>query len=349
MSRLAIALFLTVLIVISTWFKFQCGQADAKLNAYTLWRNTTRVSKPRNIDEILKIKCNTQDFGYLKELKKDCGKLCDTSRVGATGPYFDYVTAPVDCEAIFLNNCIDAGHGKDQAPRTIPKQLMKYYSMNGKIKVGKYYFDQKYHGGKAKVSTWTKEEIELQIRLAKRGKLKGTYSISETNALRDGLKHAKGIKGGRVLVIGSERPWVEACVLEAGAHEVITLEYGAIISQHPNVKTMTPKEFRVQYLKKKLGQFDAVVTFSSVEHSGLGRYGDALNPWGDILAIARGWCVTRDRGSLVVGVMYGHDSLSFNAHRYYGSIRYPYLTQNWAQKYRGRGSQKVHVFERTEV
>ena len=32
------------------------------------------------------------------------------------------------------------------------------------------------------------------------------------------------------------------------------------------------------FLKGELGPFDAVVTFSSVEHSGLGRYGDGLNP-----------------------------------------------------------------------
>jgi hypothetical protein len=33
------------------------------------------------------------------------------------------------------------------------------------------------------------------------------YGIPETNALRDGLQHAPGVKNGRVLVIGSENPW----------------------------------------------------------------------------------------------------------------------------------------------
>jgi hypothetical protein len=53
------------------------------------------------------------------------------------------------------------------------------------------------------------------------------------------------------------------------------------------------------FLKGELGPFDAVVTFSSAEHSGLGRYGDGLNPWGDMIAIARGWRVTKKRGSLI--------------------------------------------------
>ena len=33
-------------------------------------------------------------------------------------------------------------------------------------------------------------------------------------------------------------------------------------------------------------QFDVVFTYSSVEHSGLGRYGDPLNPAGDLMAAA---------------------------------------------------------------
>ena len=86
------------------------------------------------------------------------------------------------------------------------------------------------------------------------------------------------------------------------------------------------------------------MTFSSVEHAGLGRYGDALNPWADVLEIARAHCVTKPGGSLVIGVMYGSDTVVWNAHRIYGPKRWPYLTTNWDQHYLGNGQQKVHVF-----
>ena len=36
--------------------------------------------------------------------------------------------------------------------------------------------------------------------------------------------------------------------LEAGAKEIVTLEYGEIISKHPKIKTMTPLQFRKSYL-----------------------------------------------------------------------------------------------------
>ncbi|KAJ1487113.1 hypothetical protein T484DRAFT_1787720 [Baffinella frigidus] len=52
---------------------------------------------------------------------------------------------------------------------------------------------------------------------------------------------------------------------------------------------MIPAEAREAFANGTMPSFDAVVSFSSVEHTGLGRYGDALNPWGDLQTIARAW------------------------------------------------------------
>lgn len=284
----------------------------------------------------------------LESIRRDCGPLCNTSRPGSSGPFFNHVSAPIDCLALFKNDYIDRSHGLQHAPTDIPKNLMNDFTMNGRLKVNKWYFDQQYLGKKALAPVWTKETVENYLSDAKLARLGGNYGVSETNALRDGLRHAPGVKDGRVLVIGSERPWVEACVLEAGAKNVLTLEYGEIISEHLQIDTMTPLQFRNSFLNGTLGTFDAIVTFSSIEHSGLGRYGDALNPWGDIIAIARSWCVTKEGGSLTIGVPWNdnEDSLNFNEARHYSKLRYPYLTTNWKQLYQGQGSQRVHVFSK---
>ena len=286
----------------------------------------------------------SEQFRYLEKILQDCGELCNTSRDGIPGPFFNHVKANIQCDRLFRNMDIDRGHGETHAPEDIPAELKREFTMDGRLNVTKYYFSQKFLGGGAII--WTKDSIEGNIDLAIKGNLSGTYDISETNALRNGLKHAPHIKNGRVLVVGSQTPWVEACVLEAGAREVVTLEYRKIISQFAKVRTMVPSEFRQSYLNGTLGSFDGIVTFSSVEHSGLGRYGDALNPWGDILTIAKAWCVTRDGGSLTIGVPYNgvEESLYFNAHRFYGKIRYPYLTTNWHQYYQGGGRHRVFVF-----
>lgn len=282
----------------------------------------------------------------LDVIRSDCGELCNTLRSGTNGLFFNYVEAPIDCKALFKNEYIDRGHGFQNAPKEIPQYMLNDFTMNNRVEVKPLYFNQPYLNKKALTPVWSIKMIEKYISSAERGELRGSYSVSETNALRRGLQHAPMIKNGRVLVIGTEFPWVEACALEAGAREVVTLEYGKIISEHPKVNTMTPHDFRLLYLNNTLGRFDAIITFSSVEHSGLGRYGDALNPWGDIIAVARAWCVTKLGGSLTISVPYNYDqdSIRFNAHRVYGKIRYPFLASNWKQLYKGSEKQIDHGF-----
>jgi hypothetical protein len=66
-------------------------------------------------------------------------------------------------------------------------------------------------------------------------------------------------------VISSTNPWVEACILEAGANEIVTLEYGVIYSKQPQSKTMVTLEFCRDFLENKLEKFDACKIQSSLE------------------------------------------------------------------------------------
>jgi len=242
---------------------------------------------------------------------------------------------PADCEAYFGDDVfLRDGHGQPVAPKEIPSEYRAEFTLDGVMAVHEQYYDEHFVENTHDVNWWTEEAVNDLVAQARAGKLHGGYGRRETENLRFalGLTAAATIAGKRVLVIGSQKPWVEACVLEAGAAEVVTLEYGDIVSTHPKIKTMTPGVFRDRYHDGSLGLFDAVATFSSVEHSGLGRYGDALNPWGDVLEIARAWCVTKPGGSLTIAVPEDKniDKVNWNAHRFFGKFRYPYLTTNWA-------------------
>ena len=83
------------------------------------------------------------------------------------------------------------------------------------------------------------------------------------------------------MVIGSTFPWVESILLYLGASNITTLEYAEIDNTHPQLHPITFDTIKKSVLSGNVPQFDSLVTFSSVEHSGLGRYGDALNPWGN--------------------------------------------------------------------
>jgi hypothetical protein len=37
------------------------------------------------------------------------------------------------------------------------------------------------------------------------------------------------------------------------------------------------------------------------------RYGDPFNPWGDLMSIARAWCITKPGGSLIIGIPFEPD------------------------------------------
>ena len=79
------------------------------------------------------------------------------------------------------------------------------------------------------------------------------------------------VQNKHVLVIGSALPWVETILLYLNASRITTLEYDPYPSTHPKVTTITPSDFAKLVLSNNAPLFDAMVSFSSLEHSGLGR------------------------------------------------------------------------------
>jgi hypothetical protein len=273
-------------------------------------------------------------FARLDRIRLACGELCNindaasyaANSVVVSPGAFPQIKAKVDCDALMNSDDIDAGD--TTVPYPPPEELMPYYMLNGmvNVKLGHRHTDI-YLGGQARQNVWTKEMVEEGMEQVVAGNLHGTYGVKVTNIVRDKLKNV--VKGKEVLVIGSEQPWVETICLALGASMVTTLEYGSITSHHPKIKTIIPSQFRESYQDGTLGKFDVIVSWSSLEHSGLGRYGDALNPWGDVLAVARAWCVTKPGGKMLLGIPTGFDAIEFNAHRWYGEVRWPLITANW--------------------
>lgn len=295
------------------------------------------------------------EYLYLSRLKQQCGQLCHIN-AGSFVPslHFQRRIVRVDCPKIFAEDVfLSQGHGKLEAPRKVPESLENDFTIGGQVQISEAYHDQMYLNRDTEVPDWSKEMVNEMMRLTRAGQLEGYYGVNVTQELRKALEFANGVRGGHVLVIGSSKPWVEAVALVAGAKSVVTLEYGEIRTSHPDIATLTPVQFRERFISGKLGLFDAIISYSSVEHSGLGRYGDALNPWGDVLEIARAHCVCKPFGSLIIGVPTSdsHDTLVFNAHRVYGNIRWPYLATNWQLVYRQAATvspdswdQRIHIF-----
>ena len=64
------------------------------------------------------------------------------------------------------------------------------------------------------------------------------------------------------------------------------------------------------------------------------RYGDMLNPWGDLIAMAKAWCLSKPTGKAVIGIPVGpRDKIVFNSHKTYGPIMRSHLFANWKLEY----------------
>ncbi|KAH7718840.1 Protein K06H6.1 [Aphelenchoides avenae] len=135
-----------------------------------------------------------------------------------------------------------------------------------------------------------------------------------------------GIENLRGAVIGSQTPWVEAYCLVNRAKHITTVDYQEIKIDHPQVSFMSVMEL-VNNRNRLYEAFDFIVTFSSLEHSGLGRYGDPLDPFGDIKEMRKLRCLLKPGGLFFLGVPTGPDTIVFNAHRIYGRLRLPFMME----------------------
>ena len=270
---------------------------------------------------------------YAKQLSY-CGDLCSQSGGSMkrrAGTVLDVVTSDVNCKKLYETDIFDMPSVHVPPPRDVPNTLIDSYSLKGAVRIKNKYTFQKYSGETAMVHSWTEEYVNEFIKKAKTSTLDGNYGRPTALALAEAVEKAN-YKGKSVLVIGSENPWVEAIILERGASHVYTLEYGEINSTHPKITSYTPWQFNQMFREGRVPKIDGMVTFSSLEHSGLGRYGDTLNPWGDVIAVAKAACVLEKSATIVVGVECNskfRDKLYYNLHREYGPTRWPHLLTNF--------------------
>ena len=59
-----------------------------------------------------------------------------------------------------------------------------------------------------------------------------------------------------------------------------------------------------------------------------------LNPWGDLIAMAKAWCLSKPTGKAVIGIPVApKDKIVFNSHKIYGPIMQSHLFANWKLEY----------------
>ncbi len=206
-------------------------------------------------------------------------------------------------------------------PRHIPSNLHAAFTMDGKVGVTSWYIDGSYSSDTPLV--YTTEVIEGNIARIK-NKENSYYGKTDEWLYQAIEKYIGLIDGKSVAIIGSTVPWYESIIIYYGGNPT-TIEYNKIISEDSRLKVMTVAEYEANPIT-----FDVVLSISSYEHDGLGRYGDPIDPFGDLKAIKKAKDMLNDDGIMILAVPVGRDHLFWNAHRVYGRIRFPMLIEEWA-------------------
>jgi len=211
--------------------------------------------------------------------------------------------------------------------KKIPDHLLSIYTMDNKIEL---YYPPGEWGGDAYYGSPVVWSVATVNDYRNRAKQRQHFTYP-TGMIYDGFAaFSDKIDGKRGLVIGSASPWMEAILLEHGAAHVTTVEFLFLISEHPQISTWYAPLFTENFLKGKIEPFDFVVSYSSLEHDGLGRYGDVLNPIGDFESMARCLSYVKPGGFYFVGVpVLTKDYLSWPLHRIYGPARLPHFLAGW--------------------
>ena len=145
------------------------------------------------------------------------------------------------------------------------------------------------------------------------------------------LKWKHYITDAKVVVVGSTEPTAECIAQAHGARDVTTVEYNLLTYGNVSVskiETISVAQFNSFYNSSK-ESFDLAISLSSIEHDGLGRYGDPIDPYGDMNAMRRIMSILRPGGLLMISVPIGPDVVVFNLHRRYGALRLPMLLEGW--------------------
>jgi hypothetical protein len=206
-------------------------------------------------------------------------------------------------------------------PTSVPAEHIDAYTMGGRAPVLDWYFNSKPDPKSIGSVVMYKSSMIKQVRQdVQEGRYK---SYGETNDYLKAALRDFPIAGKCTLIFGSVYPQYEAFCLNANAFPV-TIEYNVRFSDSAEMTFFSPSQFDALGVKG-----EAAISISSFEHDGLGRYGDPLDPEGDLKAMKKLMSQIESGGLAFVSVPIGRDALVWNAHRIYGPMRLPRLLAGW--------------------
>ncbi|GMI12633.1 hypothetical protein TrLO_g13022 [Triparma laevis f. longispina] len=208
----------------------------------------------------------------------------------------------------------------------IPIELCEEYSMNGDAIISNWYMDDK---SVNRETSYLKRSKEYIFGLMESIKREEVFYYGETDTWMYSALQRYPIKNLKVLIIGSNVPWYESmCYVYGGI--CTTLEYNVLEYEFEEFKSITVEDWMKGGEHEQ--EWDVVWSVSSFEHDGLGRYGDPLNPKGDLKAMEDCWRYLKPNGIMFLSVPVGLDEVRWNEGRVYGEKRFEKMIEGFGVK-----------------
>ena len=207
-----------------------------------------------------------------------------------------------------------------KAPEKIPSKLFNKYTMNGEAMFEyKYANDCSDEIQKLFNDNFKQEVFEQYLQKASN---RENFYYGQTDTWLYQALEKYSIENKNICIIGSANPWYEAVAISFGVKTCTVIEYSKRESFHEKITYLQPHEISE-------GNFDACFSISSIEHDGLGRYGDPLDPDGDLKSMKNLKNFLSDDALVYFAVPVGLDKVVFNTHRVYGENRMPKILTGW--------------------
>jgi len=327
----------------------------------------TRCSERKRSD---KQDCKFASKEGLEHLKKsiniikfDCGEVCDTStkiekkRGKPNGKYVKSLQKKINCPIITTSTAFEGFnelqtrtgcHQNAKTPPTacdIPDNYLEDYLYGGRVELYDVFTYDNYGWPNDKrvgvgIGPWTDNNLEASKKQLRFNQLSSGVGI-RTNIEIDTIVKtymSKQVTDGRVLVLGGTSVNLEAIMLENWAKEIIHVleEPQKNYIEDEDVTVVTPAGFTELIKTGKFDleedKFDAVISVYDLANEGMSRLMGKINPWGDLVQMARAWCLTKQGGRALIGLPSDKkDRVIFNKGRIYSEIQLSHLFSNWKQ------------------
>ena len=134
-------------------------------------------------------------------IKEDCGQVCDTSNnfVVEHQLPFDRIVKDIDCNSLFESPLLEddkhvyeqqlQNDGSRRAPKeeNVPKDILRMYSFNGRIKISHAYLNDFKWTAKEDL-IWSKKAIEDYREQHRSGKMWGFYGFESVHNITENIK-----------------------------------------------------------------------------------------------------------------------------------------------------------------